>query len=145
MDPSIDVGSLASEAAQVVVTGLVGSAGAALRARLVKLFTRGDADQEQQSAEVRKLDETGRQLETVSEEEREELSRQLEPNWQRRLMVFLEDHPDAAEELAALVQDFSNNDEDSPQRSGPMFASGGDNAVVIQSGRDTRFGGGLQR
>lgn len=144
MDPNIDLGALANDAAQVVVKGVVSGAAAALRDRLTRLFTRGDTEQEERSLELRKLDETVLQIEAAAHEEREAVSQRFVSSWQRRLMVFLEDHPDAAEELSRIVAEFTT-ETDSSTRTGSMSATGGDNSVVILSGRDTRLEGGLQR
>jgi hypothetical protein len=143
VDPNIDLGALADDAAQVVVKGVVSSAAVALRDRLARLFTRGDTEQEERSAELRRLDETSTELEAAANEDRDALSQRLVLSWRRRLMVFLEDHPDAAEELHRIVAEFSPDK--GSTRTGSMSATGGDNSVVILSGRDTRLEGGLQR
>lgn len=143
MDPNIDLGALADDAAQVVVKGVVSSAAVALRDRLARLFTRGDTEQEERSTELRRLDETGAELEAAANEDRDALSQRLVLSWRRRLMVFLEDHPDAAEELRRIVAEFAPDK--GSTRTGSMSATGGDNSVVILSGRDTRLEGGLQR
>jgi len=104
VDQSLDWSVLAESAAQIVVKGVAGTAAEALRVRLVRLFTRNAPEQANQSPEVRRLEETDHRLAQAPDRAAEE--RALVVSWKRRLEVFLEDQPDAAEELAQIVEQY---------------------------------------
>ncbi|WP_370934549.1 hypothetical protein [Amycolatopsis sp. cg13] len=144
MDPNFDLGALTEQAAQVVVKGFMTGAATALRDRLVQLFTRGKSTEEP-TAEERRLDETSNQLEAASDDERHDVAEQLATSWSRRLLVFLEDHPEAAEELQQIIAEFAPDEDEEASRPRSVSANAGDNSIVIASGRNTNIKGGVQR
>jgi hypothetical protein len=146
LSSQIDIETLAASAAQTVVQGLAGAAAKGLRERLASFFSRHRKGREAASAEIERLEETGHILASTSPDKLRELADELEARWRRRLLVFLEDYPDAARELDDLVRNWAAlHSSPSPSSTASMTATGGDNAVVIQSGRDTSLGGGVQR
>jgi hypothetical protein len=146
LSPQIDVDTLAMNAAQTVVQGLAGAAAKGLGERLASFFTRHRKGSEAASTEIQRLEETEHELAGTSPDKLQERSGELEARWRRRFLVFLEDHPDAVTELDDLVRDWAASHPSlSPTSPASMTARGGDNAVVIQSGRDTNLGGSVQR
>ncbi|MFC9250393.1 hypothetical protein [Amycolatopsis thailandensis] len=144
MDPNFDLGALTEQAAQVVVKGFLTGAATALRDRLVQLFTRGNSTEEP-TVEERRLDEMSKQLEAASDDEQHNVAERLTTSWQRRLLVFLEDHPEAAEELQQIVADFAPDEDEEATKPRSVSAAAGDNSIVIASGRNTNIKGGVQR
>ncbi|MEV6871497.1 hypothetical protein [Amycolatopsis sp. NPDC051128] len=138
MDSPLDFTTLAQSAAQIVVKGLAGGAAQALRTQLVRLFTRGEPEQAEQSPEVRRLEETAQRLEKSPDRSVEE--RELLTSWKRRLEVFLEDHPDAAEELARIVDEHRPAQPEASYPRGSLIGTAGDGGIVIQAGRDNSGG-----
>ncbi|MGW3993200.1 hypothetical protein ACWEF6_06900 [Amycolatopsis sp. NPDC004772] len=57
-------------------------------------------------------------------------------SWKRRLEVFLEDHPDAAEELTRIVDEYRRAHPDSAGSGRSQIVNAGDSSIVIQAGRD---------
>ena len=114
VDSPLDLTDLAQAAAQIVVKGVAGGAAQALRKQLVRLFTRGEPERAEQSPQVRRLEETAQRLGKAPDRAAEE--RELFTSWKRRLEVFLEDHPDAAEELAQMASEQALGHHRSPSR-----------------------------
>lgn len=134
VDQFVDWTDLAGSAAQVVVESVAGGAAQALRARLVRLFTRDAPEKAGESPEARRLDETDRRLDQAEDRTTEERAQLI--SWKRRLEVFLEDRPDAAEELARIVDEYRRAHPDSADSSRSQIVNAGDSSIVIQAGRD---------
>lgn len=134
----LDLTALVQAAAQTVVEGLAGGAAQALRKQLVRLFTRGQPENAEQSPEVRRLEETALRLEETSDRNTEE--QELLTSWKARLVVFLEDHPDAVEELAEIVNEHRPAQPEASYPYGSLIANVGDGGIAIQAGRDNSGG-----
>lgn len=146
MSLQIEVETLAVNAAQTVVQGLAGATAKGLGERLAALFARHRKGREAASTEIERLEETEQELTRTPPDQLPQLTDQLEARWRRRFIVFLEDYPDAVRELDDLVRDWAAlHPSPSPAPAGSMTSTAGDNAVIIQSGRDTNLGGGVQR
>lgn len=142
----IDVDTLAASAAQTIVQGLAGAAAKGLGERLTSFFTRHRKSREAASADIERLEETEHELAGTSADKLPDRADELEARWRRRFLVFLEDCPDAVKDLDELVREWAAaHPSPSLSSTGSMTSRAGDNAVIIQSGRDTNMGGGVQR
>lgn len=126
----MDIAALAALAGNALVTAAVTDTWEDVRHKIARIFGRGKPD----SQIERKFDATRAAVEAAGSADDAERARASQvASWTARLTVLLEDHPDAAGELAALVQEINV--------SGPV-ASG----HAVAAGRDvniTATGGGL--
>jgi hypothetical protein len=97
MDPI----ALATLAAQTVVTAATTDVWDMTKRGVSRLLGRGDVNREQRTEQ--RLDRTHQQLQSVSSQELELARGDLEATWRIRLIDLLEEHPEAAGDLLALV------------------------------------------
>jgi hypothetical protein len=117
MDPQLI--ALAASAAQTLVTAMTTDGWAMVRERFARLVGRGDdaaAARAAQSLETARADTTVSGPDTVA------------GRWQGRLEMLIEEHPEVAAELAALLTELGE-------------ARDGSDRVRIVSGRDTFYAG----
>jgi hypothetical protein len=95
--------ALAALAGNTVVTAATTDAWEAVRHKLAKLIGRGDAKKEQLAD--KRLVETRQQLEALSGQELEKARADLGKIWQVRMADLLEEDPDLADGLRALVKE----------------------------------------
>lgn len=93
--------SVASSGASALASAFATDAWTAARAGFVKLFSRGDPEREHVAA--KRLDESAAQVELATDARRSEVRETLTQMWQVRLGDLLEEHPDAVEQVRALV------------------------------------------
>lgn len=96
----MDFSSLAALAGNALVSAAVTDAWEATRQGFARLFGKGEAD----AATERRLDDTSRQLAVLTPSELESTRATLAAEWALRLRDLLEDDPDAARRLSALVE-----------------------------------------
>jgi hypothetical protein len=94
--------SLASMAGRAVVTAAVTDAWEMAKRGFARLLGRGDAGQTELAE--RRLAQTREQLAGVPAADLEQAQAQLEGTWQTRLLDLLEEHPETAADLQALVE-----------------------------------------
>jgi hypothetical protein len=100
----MDIGALAALAGNALVAAAVTDAWADVRNKIAAIFGRGKSDAQIEA----KYDATRAALEVAgSPEDTEKVTADLEASWTARLRVLLEDHPDACDELDALVSEIS--------------------------------------
>jgi hypothetical protein len=95
----MDVATLAALAGNALVTAAVTDGWENVRHKVAALFGRGKHDQ--RAAE--RFDQTRAALTAAPEAQAAQARAGQAASWTARLTVLLEDHPDAAEELQALV------------------------------------------
>jgi hypothetical protein len=100
----VDIDVLAALAANTLVTTAVTDAFDALRDKLASLLSRGKPD----PAVQRRLDATRQQLTAAAPGEQESQQADQARQWQTRFADLLTDHPEAAEELQALLAEFNS-------------------------------------
>jgi hypothetical protein len=93
--------ALAATAAAALVQAIVTDGWEGVRHKVARLFGRGQPD----LAIERRLDATQDQLTTAAPGDLETVQAALAAQWETRFADLLADHPDAAEELAALLKD----------------------------------------
>lgn len=93
--------ALAALAGRTVVAAAATDAWGTAKRGFAHLLGHGDPDQDQRAE--RRLDETRTQLQGATGPELEQAQAQLAAAWQTRLVDLLEEHPDQASELQALV------------------------------------------
>jgi hypothetical protein len=98
----MDIDALAALAANTVVATAVTDAFEGLRAKLARVFGRGQPDQGIQ----RRLDATRQRLTAAVREDRPSTRAAQVRQWETRFADLLADHPDAAGELRALLAEF---------------------------------------
>jgi hypothetical protein len=127
--------ALASLAGRTVVSAAAADAWESAKTRLAKVFGRGNAERTQLAEE--RLQETQAQLAKVTGPELERVRAEQSAAWQARLRDLLEEHPDAAADLQAAV------DQIRAQLPGGTVAAAGQG---VAAGRDltiTASGGGV--
>lgn len=100
----MDVATLAALAGNALVTAAVTDGWESVRHKVAALFGRGKHDQ--RAAE--RFDQTRAALEAAGGDAAQVRAEQ-EASWAARLRVLLEDHPDAADEVQALVAQIQAN------------------------------------
>jgi hypothetical protein len=98
MDPT----ALAMLAAQTVVAAASTDAWGMAKRGIARLLGRGDPQREQLVEQ--RLDQTQEQLRAVPGQDLELARADLEAAWRTRLVDLMEEHPDAAADLQALVE-----------------------------------------
>jgi len=93
---------LAAQAAQTVVAAASTDAWGAAKSGLARLLGRGD--EKRAALAERRLEEARERLAAASGPEEEQARAQLAAAWQTRLVDLLEEYPDAAAGLRALVE-----------------------------------------
>jgi hypothetical protein len=104
----MDIDALAALAGNTIVAAAVTDAFEGLRAAVARIFGRDKPD----AVIQRRLDETRQQLATVAPGELAGVHATQVRRWETRLLDFLADHPEAAEELRALVAEFQSTPPD---------------------------------
>ncbi len=94
--------ALASVAGQTVVAAAVTDAWESTKRGFGRLI--GGGDPERTGLAERRLEQSREQLLAVPVADRELAQAQLAPTWQTRLFDLLEDHPETAADLRALVE-----------------------------------------
>jgi hypothetical protein len=94
--------SLASLAGQTVVTAAVTDAWGTAKRGFARLLGRGDPARTELAE--RRLEQTHDQLTGVPAADLAQARSQLEATWQTRLLDLLEEHPEVAADLQALVE-----------------------------------------
>lgn len=98
----MDIDALAALAGNTVVAAAVTDAFEGLRAKVARVFGRGNPDPGIQ----RRLDETRRQLSAATPGELEGTQADQGRRWETRFADLLADHPEAAGELRVLLAEF---------------------------------------
>jgi hypothetical protein len=93
--------ALAAMAAAALVQAVVTDGWEGVRHKIARLFGRGQPD----VAIERRLDATRDQLTAATPGDLEQVRAALAAQWETRFADLLADHPDAEDELAALVKD----------------------------------------
>jgi hypothetical protein len=93
--------ALAAVAGQTVVAAAVTEAWGSAQRGFAQLLGRGDP--ERTALAERRLEQSHEQLMAVPPADREMALAQLAPMWQTRLLDLLEEHPETAADLRALV------------------------------------------
>jgi len=127
--------SLASLAARTVVAAAVTDAWGITKRGFARLLGRGDVGQTELAE--RRLEQAREQLAGVPVADLEQLQAQLEGTWQTRLLDLLEEHPETAADLLALVDQVQ-----AQLPAGAVSATG----YGVAAGRDvniTASGGGV--
>ena len=96
-------GALASLAAQTVVAAAATDAWALAKRGFARLLGRGDSTQTELAE--RRLEQTREQLTGVPAAELEQERARVAATWQTRLLDLLEEHPETAADLRALVEE----------------------------------------
>ncbi|MGH3887065.1 MAG: hypothetical protein ACRDSZ_10955 [Pseudonocardiaceae bacterium] len=99
--------ALAAAGGTAVVGAMATDAWESARSGVARLLGRG-ADPHRQEIIKAQLDEDAALLERVGDAEREMVRQELEPVWRRRLATYLDQHPEAVEELRELVEQISD-------------------------------------
>lgn len=94
--------ALASSGATALVSAAATDAWGTARAGFSKLFGRGDPERERITAD--RLDEAATQIEKLDHDRIAEVRETLINAWGIRLRDLLEERPDSAEELEALIE-----------------------------------------
>jgi hypothetical protein len=97
---SAELVDLAQTAATTLVTAAATDTWGAARAGFLRLFHRGDRT----ALAERRLDDTSTEIERADSGDRDRVRGELAGGWRTRLADLLEEHPEAAEELRALVR-----------------------------------------
>jgi hypothetical protein len=101
----MDLDALAALAANTLVTVALSDTFEALKAKVTRLFGRGNPD----PAAGRRLDTTRRQLAATAPEDLKGAQATQVRQWETRFADLLADHPEAAQELRALLAEFGAN------------------------------------
>jgi hypothetical protein len=133
----IDPMQLASQGAQVLVAEMVKSSWAGLREKLPAIFRRGGGT----SRHLEMIDADQQQLIQVPEADQEAVRARLLSRWQLQLAAFLDQYPETAEDLIALIEYSAGGAGD---RSGghSLAAFGNTASQIVQAAGDVRTGGG---
>ncbi|MFB7236765.1 MULTISPECIES: hypothetical protein [unclassified Streptomyces] len=126
MSDHAQLAAVAGAAAAALVAEMVRDSWSSARAVAVRVFRRGGETEAER--QLSRLDEDQAQVNATG-------AAVLRDRWQRRFLTLLEDYPEAAEDLAALV----SRDSDEPA-GGVRQSATGNSGPVIQVGRDN-FGG----
>lgn len=94
--------SLALSGASTLVSAAATDTWKTARAGFLKLFAHGDPQRERIAAN--RLDEAAAQVESTGAEHRDEVREALVQVWRVRLGDLLEEQPDAAEQVRALIE-----------------------------------------
>ncbi|MDQ4033901.1 MAG: hypothetical protein M3332_17315 [Actinomycetota bacterium] len=123
--------ALAAAGGTAVVGAMATDAWQAARSGITRVLSRsGSPRQEVIEAQ---LDEDAGVLERTREADRDQIRQELLPVWRRRLGDYLQQHPDAAEELGELV--------DQVREQLPSSQQAWVNDVTVQAGRDAFIAG----
>jgi hypothetical protein len=98
----MDIDALAALAGNTIVAAAVTDAFDGVRAAVARIFGRGAPDSRVQ----RRLDETRQQLAAAAPGDLESARTAQLRQWQTRLADLLADHPEAANDLRALIAEF---------------------------------------
>jgi CTP:molybdopterin cytidylyltransferase MocA len=98
----MDIDALAALAGNTIVAAAVTDAFDGVRATVARIFGRGALDSRVQ----RRLDETRQQLAAATPGDLESARAAQLRQWQTRLADLLADHPEAADDLQALIAEF---------------------------------------
>lgn len=98
---SIELAGLAAAGASTLVAAVATDAWGAIRAGFARLFGRGDPARTELIE--RRLDRVERELAERSDADLAAARAQAQTQWQGRLADLLEEYPDAAEHLRALI------------------------------------------
>jgi len=96
------IAALALAGGTSLATAMAGDAWEGVRGTFGRLLGRGDTNQENRS--LARLDASAATVAQASAEDREAVLSQVAGQWQTRLQDFLEEYPEAREELEALVE-----------------------------------------
>jgi len=118
--------ALAAAGGTAVVGAMATDAWQATRSGVARVLSRGGSPR--QEVIEAQLDEDAGVLERAGEADRDQVRQELLPVWRRRLADYLQQHPDAAEELRELV--------DQVQGQLPTSQQAWVNNVTVQAGRD---------
>lgn len=127
--------SLASTAAQTVVTAVATDAWEAVKRGFARLLGRGDLSRTELAE--RRLEQVREDLTGAPGDELEGVRDRQIATWQTRLLDVLEEHPEITDELRALVNDLQTR-----MRTGTVSADG----PGVAAGRDVNIsasGGGI--
>ena len=118
--------ALAAMAAAALVQAVVTDGWEGVRHKVARLFGRGQPDE----AIERRLNATRDQLTAATPGDLEQVRAALAAQWETRFADLLADHPDAEDELAALVKDIKP----AVTAADHSVAAGGDVTATAKSG-----------
>ncbi|MFF3332487.1 hypothetical protein ACFYWX_23480 [Streptomyces sp. NPDC002888] len=131
---------LAAAGGTAMVGAMATDAWHSARGRFARLLGRGEPALERVEAE--RLDRAATDIEQATEENRDTARRSLQRRWTGQLELLLEEHPDTADELRALVEELAARQPSARQswvQNNVAHAGGVQN--ITQSG-DINVGGG---
>jgi len=127
----MDIAVLAALAGNALVTAAVTDVWEEVRQKVARWFGRGQPDPLIQ----RRLDETRQALAAAAPAELEQAKAAQAVRWETRFSDLLVDHPEAAEDLAALVAEIgSMHPGGAVLASGQSLAAGGDISIQATGG-----------
>lgn len=100
----MDIAALVGLASNTLVSSMVTDAWEATRHRIACLFSRGEGNRPDAAAE-RRLETARSQLMCAAPGDVDQVRTELAAQWRVRLADLLEEHPEAAEELAEIVEE----------------------------------------
>lgn len=138
MDKEV-VRTLAGPVAVALVKAMARGLGQQLRNRIAKVLGRGDKRRERTVRDH--LDESSTRVEAAPEDVREGVAGEVMAEWRGTLHVLLAEHPDAAQELQAVLLEMDTRRQDRPAEvSVTQTATATRKSVVYQVGRDLNGG-----
>ncbi len=123
----MDVAALAALAGNALVAAAVTDAWESVRRKIAVIFGRGEPD----PRIVERFDSTRAALEAAGPAAAEKVRAEQVAAWTARLTVLLDDHPDAAEDLEALIAAIQVV---GPVAADHSVAAGGDVTIIASGG-----------
>lgn len=139
LNEMLDVMGFAALSAQVLVTEMVKSTWAGTRGRVAKVFHRAGDDAE--ARQISMLDQDQEKIAQADDPTRLELNKDLQARWAVLLAAFLQQYPEAREDLQSMIEAADEApDVDAAQAS--LSALNNVNSQVIQALGSINTGGG---
>ncbi|MGH9211863.1 MAG: hypothetical protein ACRD2C_14440 [Acidimicrobiales bacterium] len=136
----MDLAGLAQVGAAAIIGAMATDTWAEVRSRLARFFAGDDADREGEEAD--RLEDASRALILAPDTERGEVIRNLRSELQGALHLRLRDAPDAAADLATLIDEIGAR---LPGTSSDYIvsqqATAGSRGIIYQAGRDIHRSG----
>ena len=136
MDIPADVLVLCADAAKVLVGRMAGDLWGAAFDRFTKLFAANGEHRQQE-----RLTKDYESLRSAADDQRQLMSERITANWTTRLQDLVEEHPEAAADLLAIVEELKSHDNSlSSTTSVVVTQEASRRGQNIYSGRDTNYG-----
>lgn len=139
MTEAVDLMQLSVQAAHALIGEMIKSSWENIRALAGRMFKRGG-----QETETRHLDMFDRDRAAISQapaDQRETLEKDLQQRWTIQIAAFLQQYPDAADDLRELLT-MASTPADMGKAQATLTALNNVNSQVIQAGGDVSTGGG---